>query len=136
MEAFWAAPPVTRTLVAATVIISLGAWGVGIPNIYHLVFLPYRMFTIRQVPQLWRLLTPFLLTGPQFGLIFDPYFLWTYGKELEVDSSRFSEPGSFLVFLVFVGVFVLVSEDILLYSVLHPGFNLNISTLCIFPRQH
>ena len=111
MEVFWAAPPVTRTLVAAAVITSLSAWGIGIPSIYRLVFVSSHIFTIKKLPELWRLFTPFLITGPQFGLLLDPYFLWTYGKALETESSRFKEPGSYAVFLAFAGVTILVSSN-------------------------
>jgi len=107
IEAFWAAPPVTRTLTAAAVLVSISVWS-GIVSPYYAVFIPRHLVKL-PLPQLWRIVTPFLLTGPGLGMILDPYFLWTYGKALEVDSQRFSQPGDYFVFLVFVCAFIAVS---------------------------
>jgi hypothetical protein len=38
----------------------------------------------------------------------DPYFLFTYCKALEVDSSRFSQPGDLFVALVFICSVIMV----------------------------
>lgn len=108
MDAFWAAPPVTRTLTASAVVVSLAAWS-GIVSPYYVVFLRQKLFKIGVLPQIWRLVTPFLLTSPKFGILLDPYFLWTYGSALETGSSRFASPGDFFVFLAFVGIVILVS---------------------------
>ena len=52
-----------------------------------------------------------MLSGGGLGIIFDPYFLWQYGSALETGSASFTTPGSFLVFVLFVGVLILVSWD-------------------------
>lgn len=39
----------------------------------------------------------------------DPYFLYQYGSQLETGSARFSDPGSFFVYIVFVGAVIMVS---------------------------
>jgi hypothetical protein len=64
---------VHRTLVAATVGTSLLVHGQILPPFY-VAFLKETVFTVKQIPQLWRLVTPFLITGPKFGLLMDPYF--------------------------------------------------------------
>ena len=81
-----------------------------------MVFLPYKIFTIRTVPQIWRLITNFLITGPKFGMILDPYFLYTYASQLETSASRFSQPGDFFVYLVFCATVILVC------FLIHPVF--------------
>lgn len=81
----------------------------GFIDPYYIVFLGYKVFTIREVPQLWRILTTFVLTGPKFGLIMDPYFLYTYGSQLEMHAARFTGPGDFFVYLIFVAFVILVS---------------------------
>ncbi|CAD0090275.1 unnamed protein product [Aureobasidium vineae] len=99
-DAFWAAPPIARTLTAATLVLSINFWMLPIINPGYFVFVPRSVFKL-WVPQVWRLVTAFLITSPKLGLIMDPYFLFTYCKALEVDSGRFSQPGDLFVALVF-----------------------------------
>jgi len=51
------------------------------------------------------------MTSPGLGIILDPYFLYTYGKGLETEASRFSQPGDFFTFLAFVCIVILVSGE-------------------------
>lgn len=81
----------------------------GFVDLYYSVFLSYKLFTLKALPEIWRLVTPFLITGPQLGLILDPYFLYTYGSQLELESSRFSQPGDFFTYIAFVCTTILVS---------------------------
>ncbi|CAD0113720.1 unnamed protein product [Aureobasidium uvarum] len=99
-DAFWAAPPIARTLTAATVVLSLNFWLLQVVNPYYSVFIPRLVFKL-WTPQVWRLVTAFLITSEKLGIIMDPYFLFTYCKALEVDSPRFAQPGDFFVALVF-----------------------------------
>jgi len=66
--------------------------------------------------QVWRLVTSFLITGRDFQIIMDPYFFYTYASQLETGSVRFSQPGDFFFYIVFVGAFILVSFIIILSS--------------------
>lgn len=78
-------------------------------------------------PQLWRLVSPFLLTGKDLGIIFDTYFrkrfystkmelvaneqtVYNYGSKLETASPKFSQPGDFLTYILFVAVTILVGN--------------------------
>lgn len=80
------------------------------------------------IPEVWRIITPFLLTGGGFSFVFDLYFsgltgitfflqncsdilylVWTYGTGLELNSPRFSQPGDFFTYVVFVAIVILVS---------------------------
>ncbi|GAB7347840.1 hypothetical protein MBLNU459_g5374t1 [Dothideomycetes sp. NU459] len=112
MDAFWAAPPISRTITAATVVLSVCVW-FGLLGAYYVVFIPRSIFQL-WIPQLWRFVTPFLITGPKLGLIMDPYFLFTYSKALETDSARFSQPGDYVVFLAFACSIILLTGGLIL----------------------
>jgi Derlin-2/3 len=75
---------------------------------YYVFFIDY-IFTIKQVPQVWRLFTSFLITKPKFAILLDPYFLYQYGSGLERESTRFSQPGDFFVYTAFLCSVILVS---------------------------
>lgn len=94
-------------------LLSVTVWG-GFLDPYYVVFIlrdvfRWKIFTFRQFPRIWRIFTPFLLTGPKLGLILDPYFLYTYGSALETGAARFSQPGDFFTYLIFVCAVILVS---------------------------
>lgn len=76
-------------------------------NPYYVLFWPKAIFAIP--PQLWRLVTCFTLSGPQFGMLMDPYFLYTHGSRLETGSPRFTQPGDFFTYIVFVCATIMVS---------------------------
>ncbi|KAE8148217.1 DER1-domain-containing protein [Aspergillus avenaceus] len=77
----------------------------GLISSKHVLFHPGLVFKI--FPEVWRLFTPFLLTGPRFDLIFDLYFLYQYGSALETGSPRFGLPGDFLMYLSFIATTIL-----------------------------
>jgi len=117
MDMFWAAPPVARTITAAAVLLSVPTW-LGFIDPYFVVFLRYKIFTLTSLPQLWRIATPFVLTGPKLGMILDPYFLYTYCSQLETEASRFAQPGDFFMYLVFVAAVILLLGGIYLQGIL------------------
>lgn len=82
----------------------------GFISPYYVYWINENVLTLRAVPEVWRLVTPFILTGPKLGMIFDPYFLYTYGSALETGAPRFSGPGDFLVYIFFLCVVILVSS--------------------------
>jgi Derlin-2/3 len=94
------------------VLISIPAYILGVPDLYYMAFIPSYVFTYRMVPQIWRLVTNFFITGPKLGMILDPYFLFTYCSSLETTAARFSSPGDFFVYLVFCCVIILVRSSI------------------------
>lgn len=65
-------------------------------------------------PELWRLVTPFLLTGGGFSALWDMYMFWTYATQLELNSPRFSQPGDFATYVGFVAMSILVSVCLVL----------------------
>jgi len=108
------------------VLLSVPTW-MGFIDPYYVVFLRYKLFSA--LPQLWRLVTAFILTGPKFSLLMDPYFLYTYGSQLETEASRFTQPGDFFVYLMFVCFVILVSLLMrLLYC--HPSYHLHTLLIC------
>lgn len=62
---------VHRTLAAGALTLSILVY-THILSGYHVMFLlqPLMQFP----PQLWRLISPFLVTGPDLGILFDTYF--------------------------------------------------------------
>ncbi|KAI9746476.1 MAG: hypothetical protein M1818_000189 [Claussenomyces sp. TS43310] len=98
MDVYWAAPPVSRTLTAATLALSL-LTHTGLVSAYWVIL--YWPAVLQIPPQIWRLATSCILSGPQLGILLDPYFLYTYGSQLEVGSPRFTQPGDFLMYIIF-----------------------------------
>ncbi|KAL2013470.1 hypothetical protein VTN00DRAFT_995 [Thermoascus crustaceus] len=115
MDAFWSAPPVSRTLTALTFLQSALVYG-GLLDGYLTLFLPKRIF--RFPPEIWRLFSPFLLTGSGLSFFFDLYFMFTYGSSLESGSPRFSIPSDFFTYVIFVGVVILLTAGYLLSNII------------------
>ena len=129
MDMFWAAPPVARyatsntpktsrhtflilirrTITAITVALSVPVH-MELISAYYVAWITDHVFTWRALPEVWRFVTPFFITGPKFGLLMDPYFLWTYASQLELEASRFSQPGDFFTYITFVCSVIMVSD--------------------------
>ncbi len=95
-----------RTIAASALTLSSLLYS-GIIPAKWIIFWPPWLFKL--FPEVWRLVTPFIITGPQLGLLLDPYFLYTYGSALERGSPRFSHPGDFITYLGFVCAVIIVS---------------------------
>jgi Derlin-2/3 len=108
MDDFRSLPPVARTLTALTFIQSALVLS-GSVSSFWVPFYPQLIFTWRIWPQIWRFVTPFLMTDPKLNFVFDLYFMYTYSSRLEFGSPRFSTPGSFLVYVIFIGSVIMVS---------------------------
>ncbi|KAH0846272.1 DER1-domain-containing protein [Fonsecaea pedrosoi] len=107
MDRFWSTPPVTRTIVAAMFVESaLVHSGLvsGMRIVYHTPWL------FKFPPELWRLLSSFLLTGGGFSFVFDLYFMYTYASGLELNSPRFAQPGDFFTYIFFVATAILLKR--------------------------
>jgi Derlin-2/3 len=72
MDAYWAAPPMARTFATAIVVTSFSAHILGLVPYAWIYFTEDRLF--RLPPEIWRLVTTFLLSGPKLSIIMDPYF--------------------------------------------------------------
>ncbi|KAM5464789.1 hypothetical protein MauCBS54593_006882 [Microsporum audouinii] len=73
------------------------------------------------LPQLWRLLTPFTLTGGGLSFFLDLYFLYSYASDIEVNSPRFSGPGDFVTYVIFVAIVILLTAGLYLQSYVFLG---------------
>lgn len=71
MDAYWAAPPMARSLATAIFVTSIAAHFGLVPYLW-LYFTEDRLF--RLPPEIWRPVTSFLLSSPKFGIVMDPYF--------------------------------------------------------------
>jgi hypothetical protein len=85
----------------------------------------YTPWIFKFPPELWRVLSAFLLTGGGFSFVFDLYFsrlisfllrssmliasVFTYASGLELNSPRFTQPGDFFTYVFFVAATILVS---------------------------
>lgn len=94
----------------------------GIASAHWVIF--HKSFFWMLPPQLWRLVTPFLLTSGGIGALFDLYFTWIYGTGLELNSARFTQPGDFFVYVAFNMVVILVG---FIFSSLHTHTKLALS---------
>ncbi|KFY09226.1 hypothetical protein V491_08311 [Pseudogymnoascus sp. VKM F-3775] len=106
VDMFFAAPPVTRTLTALTFVLSVAHYAGLVPGIAGWMFFHYS-YLFKFPPQLWRIATCFMLTGERFGILMDPYYMYIYGKKCETGSSKFTKPGDFFCYLVFVSLALL-----------------------------
>jgi Derlin-2/3 len=97
-------------------------------NLLSFYWVPFHYdFLLKLPPQVWRLFTSFLLTGPKLSIIFDPYFreldferpwlshftneqriVYTYTSKLEIASPRFARRADFYAYIVFIWVTILV----------------------------
>jgi hypothetical protein len=108
LDAYWAAPPMARTLATAIVVTSISVH-FGLLSYAWFYFTEDRLF--RLPPEIWRLATNFFLSGAQMGIIMDPYFAYQYLKQLEMANSKFPRKEDVLWYLMTVGSFIIVGPS-------------------------
>lgn len=64
----------------------------------------------RLPPQIWRLVTSFLLTAPKLGIVMDTYFVFQYASQLETTHPKFGRKEDLLWYLVFCGTVIIVGS--------------------------
>jgi len=120
-QAFFSLPPITRTITALSIFLSVLTWVLHIINPYYLVYISQTIFTYKSVPQIWRPITSLLLTKPNWGLLMDPYFLFVYGSKLESEAERFQHgrtgTADFMFFIVFCSAVIIVSFSFTFFSI-------------------
>ena len=82
MDAYYEQPPIIRTLTAAVFVTSCAVYASG--SLLYQAYFSVDRAVFMLPPELWRLITAFLISGPKLGIIMDPYFR-TYGDELVPD---------------------------------------------------
>ena len=60
-----------RTMAASAFVLSIAVY-TGMLSGYYVIW--YTPYVLQFPPQLWRLVTPFLITGKDLNIIFDTYF--------------------------------------------------------------
>lgn len=110
----------------------------GLLNPMSIVFYP--PWILKFPPEIWRLLSSFILTGGGFSFVFDLYFstlpfpvrftcslttgqVYTYASGLELNSPRFTQPGDFFTYVAFVATVILVGACFIF--LLHPQYTLS-----------
>ncbi|KAK4113813.1 hypothetical protein N656DRAFT_750885 [Canariomyces notabilis] len=111
MDAYWAAPPMARTLATAILAVSVPAH-FGLLPFQWLYFTEDTLF--RLPPEIWRPVTSFLLSAPQLGIVMDPYFAFQYLKQLETTNPKFPRKEDVLWYLITVCSFILLINRIFL----------------------
>ena len=79
MDVFWEQPPITRTLTAAVFVTSVVCYTQN--SFLYRSFFSWERIFFSVPPELWRLVTPFLVSGPKLGIIMDPYFCLLLSKK-------------------------------------------------------
>ncbi|CAI7671606.1 unnamed protein product [Penicillium pancosmium] len=106
MDAFWAAPPVSRTLTALTLVQSVLVHG-GLLSGYYVVFLPRLLWKLPPQIWLWCLGIALVSIDPTANPADTVYY---YGSSLETASPRFTQPEDFFTYLVFVASVILLKR--------------------------
>lgn len=95
-----------RTFASAVLVTSIGC---------HFGIIPIRWFYFHYLeifklpPEIWRVITSFLLTGPGLAIIMDTYFVFQYLSQLETAHPKFNRREDLVWYLVVCGVTILVS---------------------------
>ncbi|KAK4127937.1 hypothetical protein N657DRAFT_631648 [Parathielavia appendiculata] len=104
LDAYWAAPPMARTLATAIFVTSVSVY-TGLLPVSWIYFSEDRL--LRLPPEIWRLATAFLLSTPKIGIVLDPYFAYQSLKQLETANVKFPRKEDLLWYLVTVGGFII-----------------------------
>jgi Derlin-2/3 len=96
-----------RTVAAAAALLSFGIHFGVLPGNY---FIFHHMFLFKFLPELWRPVTSFLITGSGLNMLFDTYFLYQYLSGLEIGNPRFSKKADLIWYLMFVSGVILVGS--------------------------
>ncbi|GAP93221.1 putative der1-like family protein [Rosellinia necatrix] len=113
---YFSTPPVART-VATVVFLSSVAVYTGMLSIYGFFF-HYSML-LQFPPGMHRLVTSFLITSKDLGVLFDTYFVYTYLSQLEKGNAKFSKKEDLVWYLAFVGTVIIIINQFLTGSVLY-----------------
>ena len=82
-------------------------------------------------PPLHRLVTSFLITGPQLAVLLEPYFIYSYLSQLEKGNSKFARKEDLVWYLMFVGSVIIVSFTLPSYLNLILAFFFRVILPCL-----
>ncbi|RUS17771.1 Der1-like family-domain-containing protein [Endogone sp. FLAS-F59071] len=120
LDSFYSVPLITRTLVSATLVITV-LGGLRLINPYHLVLVWPNVFKL----QVWRLFTSFFFFPLGFPFLMNLYFIYRYSVELEniVFGNRTAD---YLFFVLFVMSLELIASYFLYLTVLGEALTLSL----------
>ncbi|KAI1813531.1 Der1-like family protein [Poronia punctata] len=105
---YFSAPPVARTVATAVFLSSLAFW-TGMVAPYHFFF--HYSVLLKFPPAIHKIVTSFLITSKDLGVLMDTYFIYTYLRQLESLNAKFTKKEDLVWYLTFVGgVIVLVNQ--------------------------
>ncbi|KAI1376591.1 Der1-like family-domain-containing protein [Hypoxylon crocopeplum] len=99
VSVYMGTPPIARTVATAVFVCSVGVY-TGMLS--HEPFLFFYPLLLKFPPPLYRLVTTFLLTGPDLSVLFDTYFIFTYLSQLEMNNSKFPRKEDMIWYLMVV----------------------------------
>ncbi|KAI0834653.1 Der1-like family protein [Hypoxylon sp. FL0890] len=99
VSVYMSTPPIARTVATAVFLCSVGVY-TGMLSAAPFVF--HYSLLFKWPPALYRLVTSFLLTSPNLGVLFDTYFVFTYLSQLETSNSKFQRKEDLIWYLMFV----------------------------------
>ncbi|KAL7276591.1 hypothetical protein RUND412_000394 [Rhizina undulata] len=105
------APPISRVYAGLTFLLSLSANALGLIYPSTLVFWAPSVFNYSR-PEIWRPLSSFMLTGSGMSIIMETY-------SANCETTKFSRPGDYLMFLIFCGAVILGLNHFLIGGVVY-----------------
>ncbi|KAF1735177.1 Derlin-1 [Beauveria bassiana] len=96
-DQYWRLPPISRTLATWMFLSSVGLYFGFVPSQW---LGWHSSYILRFPPQIWRLATGFLITGPQLGLLFDTYFFYKAASDMETGHPRMRRKEDFIWYLI------------------------------------
>ncbi|XXH00148.1 hypothetical protein Hte_006490 [Hypoxylon texense] len=102
-------PPVARTVATAVFACSVGVY-TGMISSFPFFF--HHSLLFKFPPALYRLVTSFLITGPDFNVLLDTYFVFTYLSQLEVGNSKFTRKEDLIWYLMVVSSVIILLNQV------------------------
>ncbi|KAM3455509.1 hypothetical protein MY5147_007900 [Beauveria neobassiana] len=106
-DQYWRLPPISRTLATWMFLSSVGLYFGFVPSQW---LGWHSSYILRFPPQIWRLATGFLITGPQLGLLFDTYFFYKAASDMETGHPRMRRKEDFIWYLICVCSFIAIID--------------------------
>ncbi|KAM0558583.1 hypothetical protein ACHAPJ_004778 [Fusarium lateritium] len=107
MAAYWELPSVSRNLLTAIVLTSIGCI-VGLLPTMSLIHHPSYLWMVP--PQIWRLVTSFFIELQPISLLFNSFFLYRYCVQLETGNPRFPRKVDLVYYILFVSSVILMID--------------------------
>ncbi|KAI1367481.1 Der1-like family protein [Xylaria arbuscula] len=113
---YFSTPPVARTVATAVFISSVGVY-TGMLDMYGFFF-HYSML-LKFPPSIHRLVTSFLITSKDLGVLFDTYFVYNYLSQLERSNPKFTKKEDLIWYLMFISSVIILVNSLFTGAVLY-----------------